>query len=83
MYYNTKFFLVIGATHASDNTLRFRKNLLEGIWKLIMDIDGTIKDEKLQYDINKAAAKTSALSSEKVDKYRYLTGEEILPSNQR
>ena len=48
-----------------------------------MDIDGTIKDEKLQYDINRAAAKTSALSSEKVDKYRYFTGEEILPSNQR
>ena len=48
-----------------------------------MDINGTIKDEKLQYDFNRAAAKTSALSSEKVDKYRYFTGEKILSSNQR
>ena len=41
------------------------------------------KDEKLQYDINKEAAKISALSSGKIDKYEYLTGEEILPSNQQ
>ena len=39
--------------------------------------------EKLQYDINREAAKTSALSSEKNDKYEYLAGEEILPYNQR
>ena len=42
-----------------------------------------IKDEKLQYDINREAAKISALSSGKIDKYEYLTGEEILSSNQR
>ena len=42
-----------------------------------------IRDEKLQYDINREAAKMSALSSGKSDKYEYLTGEEILPSNQR
>ena len=41
------------------------------------------KDEKLQYDINREAAKISALSSGKLDKYEYLTGEEILPSNQQ
>ena len=41
------------------------------------------KNEKLQYDINREAAKISALSSGKIDKYEYLTGEEILPSNQR
>ena len=41
-----------------------------------------IKDEKLQYDINKEAAKISALLSEKIDKYEYLTGEEILSSDQ-
>ena len=39
-------------------------------------------DEKLQYDINREAAKIS-LSSSKIDKYEYLTGEEILPSNQQ
>ena len=48
-----------------------------------MTIDGQIRDEKLQYDINREAAKISALSSGKTDKYEYLTGEEILPSNQK
>ena len=48
-----------------------------------MTIEDEIKDEKLQYDINREAAKISALSSGKIDKYEYLTGEEILPSNQQ
>ena len=48
-----------------------------------MTIDDTIRDEKLQYDFNGEAAKKSALSSAKIDKYEYLTGEEIVPSNQR
>ena len=38
--------------------------------------------EKLQYDINKEAAKISALSSSEVDKYEHLRDEEILPSDQ-
>ena len=41
-----------------------------------MTIDDRIKDEKLPYDINKEAAKISALSSSKNDKYENLTGEE-------
>ena len=48
-----------------------------------MAIGDTIRDEKLQYDINWETARVSALSSGKIDKYEYLTGEEILPSNQR
>ena len=48
-----------------------------------MTIEDQIKDEKLQCDINREAAKISALSSGKLDKYEYLTGEEILPSNQQ
>ena len=47
-----------------------------------MTIDDNMKDEKLQHDINKEAAKISALSSGKIDKFEYITGEEILPSNQ-
>ena len=47
-----------------------------------MTIDDKIKDEKIQYDINREAAKISALSSGKIDKYEYLTGEEMLPSDQ-
>ena len=46
-------------------------------------IEDQIKDEKLQYDTNTEGAKISALSSGKIDKYEYLTGEEILPSNQQ
>ena len=48
-----------------------------------MTIDDEIREEKLQYDINREAAKISALSSRKMDRYKYVTGEEILPSNQR
>ena len=48
-----------------------------------MTIEDQIRDEKLQYDINREASKISALSSDKIDKYEYLTGEEILPSNQK
>ena len=41
----------------------------------MMRIDDKIRDEKLQYNINREAAKTSAFSSGKVDKYKYLTSE--------
>ena len=49
----------------------------------MMTINDKIRDEKLQHDINREAAKTSALSSGKIDKNELLTGEEILPSDQR
>ena len=61
--------LFIDTTLALDNSSRFRNNLLERI-------------KKLKYDINWEAAKISALSSSKIDKYELLTGEEILPSAQ-
>ena len=48
-----------------------------------MTLEDQIRDEKLQYDINREAAKISALSSGKIDKYEYLTAEDILPSNQQ
>ena len=47
-----------------------------------MTIEDKIKYEKPLYNINREAAKISALSSRKIDKYGYLTGEEILPSDQ-
>ena len=49
----------------------------------MMTINDQIKDEKLQYNINREAAKISALSSGKLHKYEYLTGEDILQSNQQ
>ena len=47
-----------------------------------MTIDDKIPDEKLHYDLKREAAKISAISSRKIDEYEYLTGEEILPSDQ-
>ena len=57
MYWKTILFLITDATLAVDNPVCFRKNLIER------------RDEKLQYDINIEAAKISALSSGKIDKY--------------
>ena len=48
-----------------------------------MTINDQIRDEKLQYNINREAAKISALSSDKIHKYEYLTNEDILPSNKQ
>ena len=48
-----------------------------------MTIDDQIRDEKLQRDLNREAAKISALSSGKIHQYKYLPGEDILPSNQQ
>ena len=47
-----------------------------------MTINDQISYEKVLYDINREASKISALSSDKIHKYGYLTGEDILPSNQ-
>ena len=47
-----------------------------------MTINDQIRDEKLRYDINREGAKISNLSSGKIHKYEYHTGEDILPSNQ-
>ena len=49
----------------------------------MMTINDQIKDERLQYNINREAAKIYALSSGKLHKYEHLTGEDILPSNQQ
>ena len=47
-----------------------------------MVTDAKIRDEKLQYDINREATKISSLPSGKTDKYEYLTSDEILPPDQ-
>ena len=76
-------FLVIDATFASDNFLHFRKNLLENYKKIVMITNDKIRDGKLQYDISGEAAEASALPPGKIDKYEYLTSEEMLCSNKR
>ena len=77
--------LVNDMTLPSDNLLRLKEILQKKLFRIehnkIVLIDDQVKDEKLQYDVNTEAAKISALSSDKIDKYEYLNGEEILPSN--
>ena len=75
-------FLIIDITLTSDNLLRFRKNIIERIQKLIMTTDDKLRDEKLQYNINSEKVRISAASSRKIHKYEFFTGEEILPSDQ-
>ena len=62
-------FFVNDATLPSNKSLGFRKNLLKWIDNKIIKIDDQIKEEKLQYDINREAAKISAFSSGKINKY--------------
>ena len=65
----------------------FRKVQKKSFWVhviKVMTINDQIRDEKLQYDVTREAAKISALSSGKIQyEYEYLTGEDILPSNQQ
>ena len=73
--------MAIDAALASDNPLGFIKNLLERIQKPILTIDDKLEIKNIQYNINREAAKASAEWSGKIDKYEYITGEEVLPSN--
>ena len=73
---------MIDDTVPSDKPLGVRKNLLGRIQKVIMTTEDKVRDEKLQYNINKKAEKISALSSGKIGKYEYHTGEKMLPSDQ-
>ena len=64
--------------------------ILQGLEKIfltyltkIMTINDQIRNEKLQYVINREAAKMSALSSGRIHKYEYLTEEDTLRSNQQ
>ena len=63
--------------------MKFEYKIWVYIKNKVITIDDKNRDEKLQYDINREAAKISALSSGKIDKYEYLTGKEILPLNRR
>ena len=74
-------FLMIDTTLVSLNHLRFKKLLQEEYknqsWQLIIRLE-----IKTTYDFNREAAKISALSLGKIDKYEYLAGEEILLVNE-
>ena len=46
------------------------------------NFNDNIRDKKLKLDIRRAAGKISTLLSCKIDKYDYLTGADILPTQQ-
>ena len=71
------FFLAINTSLASDNPLNLWCNLLERMWKLIIITDDKIRDEKLQFDINREVTNIFPLSSSKINNSEYLTGEKI------
>ena len=72
------FISVNDTTLLSDNPLHFRKNLSDRTPKIIMKINNKIRDEKLQYNINKETSKILVLSSGKIDIYEYVIGKEVL-----
>ena len=61
----------------------FQKESFRKSGKINLTIDDNVSDEKPQYDVNREPEKMSALSLSKIDKYEYLTGKEILPSDQK
>ena len=69
----------ISLNHSSDTDFQEFMNLYKKCTEKpsFLVIDDKIKDEKLQHNINREAVKISALSSGKINKYEYLTGEEI------
>ena len=74
--------MTIDATLPSTNSLRFRKNLFDTLQKMtatdqIKILDRKIKQNESQYDLDREAAKISALSSNNLDKYELLTGEDL------
>ena len=70
------FFLAINTSLASDNPLNLRYNL-ERMWKLIIITVDKIRDEKLQFDINREVTNIFPLSSGKINNNEYLTSEKI------
>ena len=70
-------FLTIGTTLASKNSLRFRKNRLKmTLTDDLKILNDKIKANQAQYDLDREAAKISALSSKELDKYEYLAVED-------
>ena len=74
-------FLTIDTTLPTDDPLRFREISLFHYKITLVDkiktLDNKIKANQAQYDLDREAAKISALSFEELDKYEYLTGEDL------
>ena len=74
--------IIFGHTLPASDPLRFRKNLFDSYKKMtvtdqIKILDRKILQNEAQYDLDRNTAKISALSSNNLDKYEYLTGEDL------
>ena len=66
-------------TLSSDNSFRFRKNLLENdVTEKVKIIDNKTDQKKAQYNLDQQTTKISALPSGNVAKYEFLTGKNVL-----
>ena len=74
-------FLTIDTTLPGSDPLRFRKIFLILKKKTVTDqikiIDRKVIQNEAQHDLDRKAAKISALSSNNLNKYEYLTGEDL------
>ena len=75
-------FLTIDTTLPANDPLRFRKKSFRFIIKVTLTAELNILDDKIkanqaQYDLDREAAKISSLSSDELEKYEYLTGEDL------
>ena len=76
-------YIIIDTAVLSNNPMRFRKTFLKTAFIKITKfdqikiLDNTIKANKAQYMVHRENAKISAKSSGELDKYEYLTGEDL------
>ena len=70
-------FLTVDTTLPANNSMRFRKFIKMTLTEPVKILDDKIKANKAQYDLNREAAKISALSSSELEKYECLTGEDL------
>ena len=76
------YFLAIDTTLPADNSLRERKISFRFIIKMTLTDELKILDDKskanqAQYELDREAAKISALLSKELDKYEHLAGENL------
>ena len=84
MYYKTIFFFSDWCFSCIWQSFKFQEEYFgKNKKELIVTTDDKIRDEKLQYNINREVAKISAFSPGKINKYEYLTGKEIFTPGQK
>ena len=74
--------MTIDTTLPESDSLKFRKKSFNTLIKMKLTdelkiLDDKIKANQAQYDLSKEAATISVLSSKTLDKYEYLTGEDL------